>query len=164
MRLCEEKINNSLNKFITTSEEETRASAKKFATTLKGGEVLLLKGDLGAGKTAFAKGLADAFGVEEIVTSPTFTILNEHYGKTLNLYHFDMYRIDDESELKELGFDEYIDSDGICVIEWSNFIKQLLPSELLNIEINILENDYRQLIFIAYGEKYERIVKQLCTL
>ena len=67
-------------------------------------------------------------------------------------------------EFYSLGFDEYIDSDGICVIEWSNFIKQLLPSELLNIEINILENDYRQLIFSAYGEKYERIVKQLCTL
>lgn len=78
------------------------------------------------------------------------------------LYHIDAYRL--EGINQDLGFDEYIDSDGICVIEWSNFIKQLLPSELLNIEINILENDYRQLIFSAYGEKYERIVKQLCTL
>lgn len=153
MRLCEEKINNILNKFITTSEEETRAFAKKFATTLKGGEVLLLKGDLGAGKTAFAKGLADAFGVEEIVTSPTFTILNEHYGKTLNLYHFDMYRIDDESELTELGFDEYIGkADGVCAIEWFEKTKTILPPKCTLININKLSDDEREICILAVNK------------
>ena len=143
--------NNEVKKYESKSEEETQNIASSFAGSLKGGEVLLLKGDLGAGKTAFSKGLAVAFGVEEIVTSPTFTILNEHYGKNLNLYHFDMYRIEDESELKELGFDEFIGKkDGVCAIEWFEKTMSILPKNCILIDIKKVDDEKRE-IFISYA-------------
>ena len=146
---------------ITKNSQETKDLAARLAKYLFEGSLITLSGQLGAGKTTFTQGLAKGLNIKKNVTSPTFNLLKIYNGD-LPLYHIDAYRL--EGINQDLGFDEYIDSDGVCVIEWSNFIKQLLPSELLNIEINILENDYRQLIFSAYGEKYERIVKQLCTL
>lgn len=132
--------------YKSNSELETFNIAKEFAKTLKGGEVVLLKGDLGAGKTAFTKGIAEEFGVQEIVTSPTFTILNEHYGKRLNLYHFDMYRIEDESELVELGFDEYIEKqDGVCAIEWFEKTLSLLPSTCILVNLNKIGDEEREI-------------------
>lgn len=146
MKLCDEKIKKEKTIYKSNSPDATMQIAKEFAKTLKGGEVLLLKGDLGAGKTAFTKGLAVAFGVEEIVTSPTFTILNEHYGTKLNLYHFDMYRIEDESELKELGFDDYIGkSNGVCAIEWFEKTMSILPSLCFLIEINKISDEEREI-------------------
>ena len=106
---------------ITNNVNETYEIAKLVASKLKGGEILLLNGDLGAGKTTFTKGLADSLGVEDIVTSPTFTIMKEYEGR-LNIYHFDMYRIGDEDEVYELGFDDYLyDKNGVAVIEWNKF-------------------------------------------
>lgn len=107
-------------KYISKSVEDTYALARKIAERLKGGEVILLNGNLGAGKTTFTKGLAKALGIDEVVTSPTFTFMKEYKGR-LSLYHFDMYRAEDEDELYELGLSDYLYADGVCVIEWNEF-------------------------------------------
>lgn len=106
---------------ITKNVQETYEVAKLVASKLSGGEILLLNGDLGAGKTTFTKGLAMALDVDDVITSPTFTIMKEYYGK-LKLYHFDMYRLSSEDEVYELGFEEYLnDENGVAVIEWNKF-------------------------------------------
>lgn len=107
-------------KFLSHSAEETFAFAKRVADKLKGGEIILLNGDLGAGKTTFTKGLARALGVKETVTSPTFTYVKEYDGR-LTLYHFDMYRVSDADEVYELGLEEYFYKGGVVVVEWNKF-------------------------------------------
>lgn len=107
-------------KFVSHSVKDTYAFAKKVTDKLKGGEVIILRGDLGAGKTTFTKGLAKALGVEETVTSPTFTYVKEYYGR-LPLYHFDMYRVADADEVYELGLEEYFYKGGVVVVEWNKF-------------------------------------------
>ena len=107
-------------KFVSHSVNDTYAFAKKVADKLKGGEVIILRGDLGAGKTTFTKGLAKALGVEETVTSPTFTYVKEYYGR-LPLYHFDMYRVADADEVYELGLEEHFYKGGVVVVEWNKF-------------------------------------------
>lgn len=107
-------------KFLSHSEKETFDFASKIAKRLKGGEIILLNGDLGAGKTTFTKGLARALGVTETVTSPTFTYVKEYDGR-LPLYHFDMYRVGDADEVYELGLEEYFYRGGVVVVEWNKF-------------------------------------------
>lgn len=107
-------------KFTAKNIEDTDALAARIAEKLKGGEIILLNGNLGAGKTTFTKGLAKALGIDEVVTSPTFTFMKEYHGR-LDLYHFDMYRVEDEDELYELGLNEYLYMRGVCVIEWNKF-------------------------------------------
>ena len=107
-------------KFLSRSEKDTYAFAKRVADRLKGGEVILLNGDLGAGKTTFTKGLALALGVKETVTSPTFTYVKEYDGR-LPLFHFDMYRVADADEVYELGLEEYFYRGGVVVVEWNKF-------------------------------------------
>ena len=138
--------------YISNNENDTFKIAQVVAKNIKAGDVVLLKGDLGAGKTNFTKGLAKSLGIEEIVTSPTFTILNEHYGNDLNLYHFDFYRLEDENELKELGFDEFIGkTDGICVIEWFEKAPSILPKTFIYIEIEKL-GDYERKFIISFNK------------
>lgn len=134
-------------KYITNSYEETERAAADFAGTLKGGEVIAMYGDLGAGKTAFVRGMARAIGISSHITSPTFTIVNEYEGR-LPLYHFDVYRISDPEELYEIGYDEYIGSDGICVIEWAELIEDILPERYIRIDIrknSAMGDDYREI-------------------
>ena len=108
-------------KFICKSVEDTYAVAEKLAKKLRGGEVILLRGELGAGKTAFIKGLARALGVKETVTSPTFTFMKSYKGR-LTLYHYDMYRVTSADELYELGLEEHLKEEGgVCAIEWNKF-------------------------------------------
>ena len=107
--------------YVSQSVNDTYILAQKVADKCQGGEIILLNGDLGAGKTTFTKGFAAALGVKENVTSPTFTIMKEYEGRK-KLYHFDLYRILDEQELDELGFDDFFfDNDAICVIEWNKY-------------------------------------------
>jgi tRNA threonylcarbamoyladenosine biosynthesis protein TsaE len=113
---------------ISQSADETIAYGHAHAATLRRGDVLGLCGDLGAGKTHFVKGLADALGTAATVTSPTFTLIHEYLGGRLPLYHFDFYRLDDENEALKIGLDEYLDGDGVCVIEWADKFKNLLPA------------------------------------
>ena len=116
------------------SAEDTKKIAAEFAKSLKSGDVLCMSGDLGAGKTAFVQGLAAGLGVLDYVNSPTFTIVNEYSGD-LPLYHFDVYRIGDSSEMFDIGFDEYLDGDGVTVIEWAELIEDILPQSRYNITI-----------------------------
>ena len=112
---------------ISHSPAETIALARTLAATLRRGDVLALSGDLGAGKTHFVKGLAASLGTAASVTSPTFTLIHEYPGGRLPLYHFDFYRLDDADEALRIGLDEYLDGDGICVIEWAEKFPTLLP-------------------------------------
>jgi tRNA threonylcarbamoyladenosine biosynthesis protein TsaE len=112
---------------ISHSPEETIAFAQALAATLRRGDVLALSGDLGAGKTHFVKGLAAGLGSTTSVTSPTFTLIHEYSGGRLPLFHFDFYRLDDADEALKIGLDEYLDGDGVCVIEWGEKFPGLLP-------------------------------------
>ena len=129
------------------SYEDTMAIAAELAKTLGGGEFIAMYGDLGAGKTAFVQGLAKALGITQHVTSPTFTIVNEYEGR-LPLYHFDVYRIADPDEMYEIGFEEYVYSGGVCVVEWAELIEELFPEEYLRLVIEKDECkgfDYRRI-------------------
>lgn len=121
----------------THSFEETVELGEKFGKILKPGAVVCLSGDLGTGKTAFTNGIARALGIDAYITSPTFTIVNEYQGK-YPLYHFDVYRISDAEEMFDIGFEEYINGDGITIIEWGEVIGYILPPEL--IKVNILKD------------------------
>ncbi len=135
------------------SYDETMKIASEIADTLKGGEFIAMYGDLGAGKTAFVQGVAKALDIKNHVTSPTFTIVNEYEGR-LPLYHFDVYRISDPDEMYEIGYDEYVDSNGVCIVEWAELIEDLFPQEY--IKITILKDDekdfnYRKIIVEKRG-------------
>ena len=117
-------------------------------------------GDLGAGKTTMTKSLARGLGIDEHITSPTFTIVNEYEGR-LKLFHFDVYRIGDIEEMYDLGFEEYIYSGGVCIIEWSNLIEEILPKDRINIEILYLEEGKREITISGSGEKFDNLIEGL---
>ena len=134
--------------FETYSPEETLEIGKLLGENAAPGEVYALIGDLGAGKTVFTKGFAQGLGIEEPVNSPTFTILQIYEEGRIPLYHFDVYRIEEPEEMEEVGFDEYIDGDGVCLIEWEGRIGDLLPPEVIvvRIEKNLDRGpDYRRI-------------------
>jgi tRNA threonylcarbamoyladenosine biosynthesis protein TsaE len=130
-------------KKITNSAAETRALAGDIAACLIGGETLLLSGELGAGKTTFTKGLAEALGIKKTVLSPTFTIMREYAGGRLKLYHIDMYRLEGEGELGELGIEECFDNDSVVVIEWNKLKNP--PGKLINVRIQSRGGDQREI-------------------
>lgn len=131
-------------KLITNSEKETLELGRLIGTKLKSGDVLSLDGDLGAGKTYMTKGIAEGMGIKDYITSPTFTILNIYEGD-LTLYHFDVYRIDDPREMEEIGFDEYLYGDGVCVVEWGSIVSELLPEDTIDVHIKKLDDDVREI-------------------
>ena len=122
-------------KHISTSPEETEKIACEFAKTLKGGEIVTLDGDLGAGKTAFVRGLALGLGVKEIVSSPTFTIVNEYHSGKIPLFHFDVYRIGSSDEMYDIGWEDYISQGAVVVIEWSTLISDIFDGTQIPIQI-----------------------------
>lgn len=117
------------------SAGDTSRIAAEFSKTLSPGDVVCLFGEMGVGKTVFTNGLCRALGACDYATSPTFTVVNEYDGADFPVYHFDMYRIEDEDELIELGFDEYLGSGGICIIEWPENIPNSLPKKRINVKI-----------------------------
>ena len=117
--------------FITHSPEETEALGQRLGEKLPAGTVLAYRGDLGAGKTAFTRGLARGLGYAEPVTSPTYTIVNEYLGGRLPLFHFDMYRLRSAEDLFDIGWDDYLDRGGICAVEWSENVWPALESPLV---------------------------------
>ncbi|MCR4692877.1 MAG: tRNA (adenosine(37)-N6)-threonylcarbamoyltransferase complex ATPase subunit type 1 TsaE [Firmicutes bacterium] len=141
--------------YKSNSAKETENIAKAFAKTLKSGDVVLLNGDLGVGKTVFTAGIAKGLGVEEYISSPTFTIVNCYNG-TLPLYHFDVYRISDSDEMYDIGFDEYISGDGVAVIEWAEIIRDILPDSRYEVVItkNLdISEDFREISIEKRGKK-----------
>lgn len=129
-------------KMISRCEKDTFALAADVAKTLRAGDVILLHGELGAGKTTFTKGLAKALGIEETVTSPTFNYVKEYQGGRLPLFHFDMYRVSDADEVYELGLDEYFYRGGVVVVEWNKFDGIERP---INVSIRSLGGDVREI-------------------
>ena len=130
---------------ISKSENDTLKLGKKVSKQMKGGEVILLNGDLGCGKTVFAKGFAEGIGVKEPVTSPTFTIVNKYSGK-FTMYHFDMYRLEDEEEAMAAGLDELIDEKGaVKLIEWSEKVPNILPKDCIVVDIKKIDDNTREI-------------------
>ena len=121
--------------FVTHSREETEALGARLASALTKGAVVAFTGDLGAGKTAFVSGMARALGVEERVTSPTFTIVNEYEGGRLPLFHFDMYRLDSADELFHIGWEDYLARGGVCAVEWSENVEEAIESDAVRVSI-----------------------------
>lgn len=147
--------------FKTKSPIETEKIGFKLGNLLKRGSIVLISGELGVGKTVLTKGIAKGMGIDDYVTSPTFMIVNEHLGD-IPLYHFDVYRIDDYTELYDIGYEEYFYGDGVCVIEWPEKIKPLIPEENLFIRIDIGDSyDERIIEMISNGEKYDEVVKEM---
>lgn len=149
-----------LLRFETNNARETEQLGMAIGRALKGGEVIAMTGDLGAGKTTLTKALAKSLGIDEHVTSPTFTIVNEYEGR-LKLFHFDVYRIGDIEEMYDLGFEEYIYGDGVSIIEWSNLIKEILPEDTINIEILASRENTRIINLSGKGKKFDNLVKEL---
>ena len=137
-----------MQKFYSESDSQTIKIAEGFAQTLSPGTVVCLFGEMGVGKTVFTNGICRALGVCEYATSPTFTVVNEYDGDGFPIYHFDMYRIEDEDELLEIGFEEYLTSGGICIIEWPENVINSLPKKRIDIEILRGENFSERTIII----------------
>lgn len=121
--------------YETFSEDETKEIGKKLGENAKPGQIYCLNGDLGVGKTVFTKGFALGLGINEYITSPTFTIMNVYKGK-LDFYHFDVYRLADQEEMYEIGYEEYFFGEGVCLVEWAELISDLLPDNVININIS----------------------------
>ncbi len=127
--------------YTTNSPAETEAVGEKLAKVLQPGTVIAYRGDLGAGKTAFTRGLARGLGYKEPVTSPTYTIVNEYLGGRLPLFHFDMYRLRSAEDLWDIGWEDYLERGGVCAVEWSENVEEALDSFILvNIEKTGEEN------------------------
>ena len=136
--------------FITNTPAETEAVAEKLAGFLSPGMVLAFRGDLGAGKTAFTRGLARGLGYDEPVTSPTYTIVNEYLGGRLPLFHFDMYRLHSADELFDIGWEDYLERGGVCAVEWSENVADAMEKPVLITIEKLGENTRR--ITIEGGE------------
>lgn len=140
------------------NEEDTQILGKKLGKKLSKGMIVCLNGDLGAGKTTITKSIAKSMRIDEDITSPTFTIVNEYTDNEVPLYHFDVYRIGSSEEMYDIGFEEYINSEGICIIEWSNLIEDILPSERLDIVLSY-DGEGRKADLYPYGDKYIEIAE-----
>ena len=128
--------------FISKTREETMAIAESYAKTLRGGDVVLLDGDMGAGKTVFTKGIAKGLGIEEEVTSPTYAYMNDYDGR---LFHYDCYRIESVEQAERLGLADYFDMGGVCIIEWAQNIAPLLPKKVKRVSIKKLSENEREI-------------------
>lgn len=138
--------------FITHSPEETEKIGEALAKSLQPGTILAYRGDLGAGKTAFTRGLARGLGCKETVTSPTYTIVNEYLGGRLPLFHFDMYRLASSDDLWDIGWEDYLDREGVCAVEWSENVQDAFFGDETVVRIEKL-GDSRRKITIEEGGK-----------
>lgn len=146
---------------VLNNLQDTDRVGKIIGENLQAGSVICLEGDLGAGKTTLTQSIAKGMLIDDYVTSPTFTIIKEYKGR-LNLYHMDAYRLEAEDDMIYLGYDEYINSDGVCIIEWASKIKGLIPKSAINVNITIdYENDRRYLDIDGIGEQFDIIMESL---
>ncbi len=146
---------------ITTSVEQTERTGELLGRLLKAGDLICLYGDLGSGKTSLTSGIAMGLEVaENYITSPTFIFVNEYRGR-LPLYHIDLYRLGDPLELEGIGFEEYIDSDGVTVIEWAERAEEVLPDERLSLYLSYTSENGREIGFLADGKRYERLLDEV---
>ncbi len=140
--------------YISKSPDETILIAQNFAETLKGGEVIAFRGDLGAGKTCFTRGLAKGLNYNGDVTSPTFALINEYLGGKFDIFHFDMYRISSWDELYSSGYFEYLEQGGILVLEWSENIENALPNNTIYVELETKDETTRKITIHKKEENF----------
>lgn len=144
-----------MERYESYNEGDTLSLARKLGEAANEGDIFCLIGDLGVGKTVFSKGFAQGMGIDEHITSPTFTIVHEYEG-VLPLYHFDVYRISDASEMDEIGYEEYFYGEGVCLIEWANIIPEIIPpsAKYITIEKDLEKGfDYRRIIIEEGAER-----------
>jgi len=142
-------------KLTTYNEHETAMLAENIESEKFPNMVICLNGDLGSGKTVFVKAFANALGIDEDITSPTFNIIKEYNNGELPLYHMDVYRIEDA--LEDIGIEDYYDKNGVTIIEWADMIKDKLPEERLDIKFKIIDENTRVIVLIPHGKVYEDI-------
>jgi len=142
-------------KITTHSELETIEIAQNFESEKFENMIICLDGELGSGKTVFTKGIAHGLGIDEPITSPTYTIIKEYPNGELPLYHMDVYRLDGNAD--GVGIEEYFNKGGIVVIEWANTIKHILPEERLEVKFKVADENKRLLVITPYGKKYEEL-------
>ncbi|MHC1722144.1 MAG: tRNA (adenosine(37)-N6)-threonylcarbamoyltransferase complex ATPase subunit type 1 TsaE [Aminipila sp.] len=130
-----------MDKLMIKNEKQTKEFGLLLADKLVSGSVVALIGDLGTGKTALTKYIAEGLGIKEVITSPTFTIVQEYHDGRLPLYHFDVYRINDVEEMYEIGYEEYFFGKGVCIVEWADLITEILPEDAIVINISYGQNE-----------------------
>jgi len=148
-------------KYISKSENDTKSFAKNLASKLQKGDIIVLTGDLGSGKTKFTEGFLSYYGLENEISSPTFTIVNEYKKENVIIYHFDVYRLESSDDFYAIGGEEYFDN-GICIIEWGELIEDVLPESYIKISFkkdNFNEN-IRTLNIQTYGNKYDYLMEE----
>ena len=146
-------------KVTSRDERETINIAQNLESEKFENMIICLEGDLGSGKTIFTKGFAQALGISDNITSPTFNIIKEYYSGEMPLYHMDVYRLD--GKIDGIGLDDYFKKNGVVIIEWADTIKDYLPEERLDIKFKILDEESRVLTFIPHGDKYEEICEAI---
>ena len=146
-----------IKEFFTKNNLETIEVGKKLGLRLKENDVVLLIGDLSAGKTTFTKGIGQALGVKRVINSPTFTIVKEYSGEELKLYHLDLYRLDGVNN--DFDLEEYIEGDGVCVIEWPYQVSEILPDEYLKITLERTGETTRTIKVLGVGSRYQDMLE-----
>lgn len=150
-----------MKQLTLNNSNETIALGERMAADLRPGDVVVLNGDLGAGKTTFTKGIAKGLGIKEIIKSPTFTIIHEYQDGRIPLYHMDAYRLENGGA-EDLGLDEYFDGDGVSVVEWAQFAEDELPDEFLAITFKRTDNESKRILtFDPRGQHFQQMVDQL---
>jgi len=145
---------------ISNSPERTQELGRQLGQLAQPGDVILLTGDLGAGKTCLTQGIAWGLDIDEFAASPSFTIMREHYGR-LPLYHVDFYRLNSIEDIYDFGIDDYLFGKGLCVIEWAEKGMELMPEERLLIEIEYVSENERKLDLKASGKRYDKMLNDL---
>ena len=147
-----------MQEIVCNSEFQTKEFANNLASILHKGDVIVLSGDLGSGKTKFTEGILNYFNLQNEISSPTFTIVNEYKNDEISIFHFDLYRLSDIYEFENIGGDEYF-SKGICIFEWGELIEDILPNDYIKISFdrNYEDENLRILKIETFGNKYEEI-------
>ena len=150
------------SEFTSNDPESTITLGKKLGSFMQRGQIIALSGELGAGKTTLVKAIALGAGIpgDVVVSSPSYTLVNEYYGK-MPVYHFDLYRLEGADDIHELGYDEYLEGEGLSLVEWADIAPELLPKEHLKIHITIRSEESRTISLMPLGKQYERIVERL---
>jgi tRNA threonylcarbamoyladenosine biosynthesis protein TsaE len=146
---------------VSHSVAETQRLGCSLGQLLEGQEVICLEGELGTGKTALTQAIGCALGVDDPITSPTFTLVNEYRGERGTLHHIDLYRLDTTEEMVQAGIDEYLSADGICVIEWAEKAKEILPPEYMYITLKHRDDDRRRITLQSEGQPYLDLLRRL---
>ena len=141
--------------YISNSTQETETLGERLAARLRPGDVIAYTGDLGAGKTAFTRGMARGLGVVGRVTSPTFTIVNEYEGGRLPLFHFDLYRMDSPEELFDIGWEDYLARGGVCAVEWSQRAEELLEEDTIRVDIRRGSGEEERVVTLTHAPELE---------